>query len=151
MGVRISGVKEAVLELKAVAREVLEEVANGLAEIGESVVDGIVSGDLSDWEDQTGNLRSSVGYMVAIDGQIWAEGGFRVFAAADDGPERGKTFAREAIQMYPQGVALVIVAGMEYASYVESMDNKTVLAQGEIETRLLIDEMVRKLNQQYSK
>ena len=151
MGIKVSGIDEIIKQLKEETQKVIEEVATELSKIGEEVVKGIVNGETSSWNDQTGNLRSSVGYIVTKDGEVKDEGGFQSYAGATDGSSRGKEFARSLIYLYPKGLALIIVAGMEYAAYVEAMENKTVLAQGELEAKRLIDEMMRKLNQQYSK
>lgn len=151
MGIKVSGIDEVIQQFKEDVRKVMEEIAFYLSGIGEEVVKGIINGETSSWNDQTGNLRSSIGYIVSIDGEIRSEGGFHRFGNATDGQYKGRQYAQSLISQFPNGVALIIVAGMEYAAYVEAMDNKTVLAQGELETKRLINEMVRKLNQQYSK
>lgn len=150
MGVVVSGMDEVISAIRLSYDEIVGEVVSGFAEIGERVVGGVVSGELSSWNDQTGNLRSSVGYIVVRDGDVKAEGGFQSYGEADEGPSRGRAYARSLIPLYPAGVALIIVAGMEYAAYVEAMDNKTVLAQGELETARLVNELVERLNRRYS-
>lgn len=151
MGIRVSGIDEIIRQLKEDVKEVMEEIAGYMSGIGEEVVKGIINGETSSWNDQTGNLRSSIGYIVTIDGEIRGEGGFQSVGNATDGSFRGRQYAQSLIPQFPQGVALIIVAGMDYAAYVEAMDNKTVLAQGELEAKRLIDQMVHKLNQRYSK
>ena len=150
MGVTVSGIEDVVSTIREGVEEIISEVIDGLAVIGERVVSGVVSGELSSWNDQTGNLRSSVGYIVIRDGDIKAEGGFQSYGETGEGSERGRAFARGLIPQYPSGAALIIVAGMEYAAYVEAMDNKTVLAQGELETARLINELVERLNRRNS-
>ena len=150
MGVEVNGVNEVISAIREGVEEVVSEVIEGFVSIGERVVGGVVSGELSSWNDQTGNLRSSVGYIVIRDGDVKAEGGFQSYGEADEGPSRGRAYARSLISRYPTGVALIIVAGMEYAAYVEAMDNKTVLAQGELETARLVNELVERLNRRYS-
>ena len=150
MGIKISGIKETVQYLKEETEKVMELIVEGFAEIGERVVQGIIDGELSNWNDQTGNLRSSIGYIVTVDGQIRKEGGFEQFADTGIGSSAGRAYAYSMSSSYPKGIALIIVAGMEYAAYVEAMENKTVLAQGSLEAEKLIDELTRKLNQQYS-
>lgn len=129
----------------------MELVADEFASIGERVVQGIIDGDLSNWNDQSGNLRSSIGYIVTINGNIWKEGGFQQHAGTGEGSTVGRAYALSLIPLHSKGVALILVAGMDYAAYVEAMENKTVLAQGGLEAEKLIDEMTRKLNQRYSK
>ena len=152
MGIKISGIKETVLYLREETNKItVEEVAEGLVGIGERVVQGIIDGELSNWNDQTRNLRSSIGYIVTVDGQVRNEGGFQQHAGTGEGASEGEAYARSLVPLYPKGVALIIVAGMEYASYVEAMENKTVLAEGSLEAERLIAELTRKLNQRYSK
>jgi len=120
--------------------------------IGQTVVNEIRTSHISNWEDQTGNLRSSIGYMILLDGvpqhasQFPRVDGPKREKTNVDGSAEGKNYMDSLIPLFPKGIALVIVAGMEYASYVEKMQNKTVLAQGEIEAETLIANMVAQLN-----
>ena len=147
---KVTGIDEVMTQIREEVQKVMDDVVEGFTTIGEQVVKGIVNGDTSRWNDQTGNLRSSIGYIVTSDGEIKSEGGFRRYGEAQEGPIKGRAYARSLIASYPQGIALIIVAGMEYAAYVEAMENKTVLAQGELEAARLIEELVRKLNERYS-
>jgi len=123
--------------------------------VGQTVVNEIRTSHISNWDDQTGNLRSSIGYTVILDGVPQVTSAFeRVDGpkrdeAREDGTAEGKNFLDSLVPLYPHGIALVIVAGMEYASYVEKMENKTVLAQGEIEAEKLIASMIEQLNAKY--
>lgn len=140
--------------LEQETRKHIHRVIATLQYVGEQVVNGIRDGSMSNWNDQTGNLRSSIGYIVAIDGVPEHESSFdqvggpnRPEKSADaNGGERGLAYARQLASLHPKGISLIVVAGMEYASYVEAMDNKAVLAQGEIEARKLIREMIAELN-----
>ena len=132
----------------------VQRLIKSLQYVGEQVVNGIRDGSMSNWNDRTGNLRSSIGYIVSVDGVPQNISGFEQV----DGPQReegfnanqSRNYAQTLASLYPRGIALIVVAGMEYASYVEAMENKTVLAQGEIEARTLIEEMIRELNSRYS-
>lgn len=135
------------------------QVIASLQRVGEQVVNEIRTEHISEWIDRTGNLRSSIGYIISVDGEPFNMSGF----AQIDGPDRGterdpgynkedpKEYARSLCKLYPKGIALIVVAGMEYASYVEAMENKTVLAQGEIEARKLVNEMIDHLNKKWQK
>lgn len=74
------------------------------------------------YEDRTGNLRSSIGYVIIQDGEII----FENFAESDKGTEKVKGLAKggqlaEAIALsYPKGLVLIGVAGMQYAAAVEA-------------------------------
>jgi len=66
--------------------------------------------------DRTGNLRSSIGYIVALDGVVEIED----FQGTTEGVARAKELAHEVLAENPVGVVLIGLAGMHYASYVES-------------------------------
>lgn len=145
-------------------REVKRNVARVitlLQYVGEKVVNDIRTSHISEWNDQTGNLRSSIGYIISVDGKPVGQSGFEKvigpkakeegYVEEVDGSEEGRTYAQSLVSLYPTGIALIVVAGMEYASYVERMENKVVLAQGELEARKLITQMVQKLNSKLAK
>ena len=67
--------------------------------------------------DQTGDLRSSIGYVVARDGNILI-GKFDGKTA--EGKAQGQKIADEVLRKNPRGFILIVVAGMEYAAAVES-------------------------------
>lgn len=136
----------------------LHRVIASLQYVGETVVNEIRDSHISAWNDQTGNLRSSIGYIVSVDGEPVGASDFKkvVGPKADeekdiDGSPEGLAYAERLCKLYPKGIALIVVAGMEYASYVEAMENKVVLAQGEIEARVLVNEMIQELNNRYAK
>lgn len=74
------------------------------------------------YKDQTGNLRSSIGYVIAKDGKVVAEN----FTESDKGTDKttgkykGRRLAEEVSLSYVGGYILVGVAGMEYAAAVEA-------------------------------
>ena len=134
------------------AQKHLKRTITLLQYVGETVVNEIRTSHISDWNDQTGNLRSSIGYIITMDGKPIGMSAFEKVvgpkpdADEEDGSQAGKDYARQLAALYPNGIALIVVAGMEYASYVERRDNKVVLAQGEIEARRLVEQMIRELN-----
>lgn len=82
---------------------------------------------------QTGALLSSTGYSVFVDGvavhtQFDAASGAQSEAAAK-GVKAGQTIA-DQIGKETKGVALVVVAGMNYAAYVEAK-GRNVLTSAE--------------------
>lgn len=72
------------------------------------------------YTDQSGNLRSSIGYGVFKDGQPVSTGGFEPVKASTDGPDAGRNLLLKIGGEYPQGYALVVVAGKRYGVYVEA-------------------------------
>jgi hypothetical protein len=134
------------------AQRHLQRTITLLQYVGETVVNDIRTSHISNWTDQTGNLRSSIGYIITVDGRPIGMSDFPkvigpiTSGSEADGTQMGKDYARQLASLYPEGIALIVVAGMEYASYVEKRDNKTVLAQGEVEARRLVEQMIRELN-----
>lgn len=79
---------------------------------------------LDTYQDQTNQLRSSIGYQIYNQGVLVTEY-FQASGKGDgsgsaQGVARGKTVAAEAARQYPDDVVGVIVAGAHYALYVES-------------------------------
>ena len=107
-------------------------------------------GDKS-WYDQSGNLRSSVGYVIAHNGSIIQYSDFNHVKQGSQGVKVGKDLAEELAKRYSNDYALVIVAGMNYAEYVEAMDNKDVLASTELWAINQVPKMLEKLKIQIAK
>lgn len=76
------------------------------------------------YQDQTNILRSSIGYVVYERGEkvteYFATAGSGLKGSGTEGIERGKQAANEAAREYPNDIVGVIVAGADYALYVES-------------------------------
>lgn len=73
------------------------------------------------FKDQTGNLRSSIGYTVSVDGRLMKQSDFAVVKDGKEGREEGIKYAKEvSISLFDaNGIVLTFVAGMDYASYVK--------------------------------
>lgn len=110
------------------------------------------------WIDHTGNLRSSIGYVIVHNGVVVKSGGFTnrglsgegisSRSIGKDGKIEGRDFANNLAQRYTQGYALIVVAGMEYAAYVEAKENKTVLASAELLAEKEVPILLEKLRRQ---
>ncbi|MCK4297070.1 MAG: hypothetical protein KAX28_10500 [Candidatus Marinimicrobia bacterium] len=85
-----------------------------LAMVGEKFVND--ARNTKTYQDQTGNLRSSIGYIIARDGVIIQEN----VEGKAEGRSHAKEVAREVLRENPKGFILIVVAGMEYAAAVES-------------------------------
>ena len=72
------------------------------------------------YQDQTGNLRSSIGYVIAKNGRI-IKRNFEQRGDANEGVTLGLNLADKAVAEYPNGIVLIVTAGMNYGLYVESM------------------------------
>ena len=85
-----------------------------LAMVGENFVNDART--IRTYKDQTGNLRSSIGYIIARDGNIIQEN----IEGKAEGRARAKEIANEILRENNKGFVLIVVAGMEYAAAVES-------------------------------
>ncbi len=102
--------------------------------------------------DQTGNLTSSMGYLIVANGRILDVKGFnqslvgsRGTAYNNEGSGRGESLAKEAAAKYSSGYALIVVAGMEYAAYVESR-GYNVLSSAELLAERELPKMIKALH-----
>lgn len=70
----------------------------------------------------TWNLRSSIGYLLLNDGKV-IESYFPTLQTGAEGSVTGDAFAREISNEgneFDTGVGLILVAGMDYAKFVQS-------------------------------
>jgi hypothetical protein len=104
-----------------------EQIIPALLEQIESVCIDVVNEakQLNTYTDRTGNLRSSIGYVIYNNGQKISES-FTANAGKEGGDggttgvKSGTQIANEAAKSWGTGIVAVIVAGMDYALYVES-------------------------------
>lgn len=134
-------VKKPDTDMKALVRShmgrVMEAMVQRLAEIGElAVADARRSGN---YTDRTGNLRSSIGYVVANNGTVVARSSFDSVRGATEGPQTGLSLA-ESVASQSSGLALVLVAGMDYAEYVADK-GFNVIDSGRIIAERLIQQL----------
>lgn len=101
------------------------------------------SGDDS-WYDQTGNLRSSVGYAIYSHGMKQIESAFDSVLGGSEGSQKGRKMVEDLAGKYSNTYALVVVAAMEYAEYVEAIESKDVLASTEIYAKSEIGRYLQK-------
>lgn len=136
--------------LDEAVKVVLEDVMEELAIAGEVAVNA--ARERGSYTDRTGNLRSSTGYILARDGEVHTSssfakiiGGFNPKNVPLDGDEQGRTLAEGlAKELSKDGFALIVVAGMEYASYV-SDKGYDVLDSAELEARRRLEERLPKV------
>ncbi len=120
-----------------------------LAYLGEQCVKRVRDrGGKESWYDQSGNLRSSVGYVIVHNGSIIRYSDFNQVKNGNEGTKKGKDLARELAMRYSNDYALIIVAGMNYAEHVEAMENKDVLASTELWAEAQLPKMLEKLKMQ---
>ena len=132
------------------------EIITAFAKLGEEAIVRIRdrSADKS-WIDQTGNLRSSIGYAVYDHASKMVESTFATVVSGAEGSSEGKKMVQDLTKEYSKVFALVVVAAMNYADFVEAKKNKDVLASTELWARsvadgklkLALDRAISKINQ----
>jgi hypothetical protein len=126
-----------------------------LQKVGESFVSNARTN--GSYKDRTGNLRNSVGYIILKNGESIFENFQQTVTGTIKGKEVpngvtvGEEFAQKAASEFPSGIVLIVVAGMNYAVYVESkgfdvITGSSQLAETDLqnalnETRALISQM----------
>lgn len=75
----------------------------------------------------TWNLRGSIGYVLVKEGSV-IETYFPPISKGSEGLKIGEDFARELALLSDEGddIMLVVVAGMEYASYVQATERDVI-------------------------
>ena len=101
----------------------------------------------ANFKDQTGNLRSSIGYIILKDGQVVSEN-FELSAIGTDkktGKAQGEDFAKSQYKQ-EKGYVLFLVAGMKYAAAVESKGFDVITGSSFI-VQSDVKEMIQKLKE----
>lgn len=131
--------------LNAVPDILYEEIVRAFSYLGEQCVRRVRDRSAEEsWIDQTGNLRSSIGYAVYEKGRVLFESAFNQVKEGFQGTNDGRKVIEELASKYSQTYALVVVAGMNYAEYVEAKNGKDVLASTELWAKSKIDNYLEK-------
>ncbi|MBC5635180.1 HK97 gp10 family phage protein [Parabacteroides hominis] len=103
-----------------------EQIYKLLQRAGEEFVK--IARKKGNYKDHTGNLRSSIGYVIVKDGDILTENYEQSTIGTDKqtGIREAKRLVSELTSVYSDGWVLVGVAAMPYAVYVEAIDCKDV-------------------------
>lgn len=104
------------LFIKEQVERTIKALIRNLQYIGERCLNKARETD--SYKDRTGNLRSSLGYVIVRDGKIVGKSRFEIVKNGDLGKKSGLQYAKEVARQFPEGIALIVVAGMNYASYV---------------------------------
>lgn len=143
------GIEDAILEQLAYAGEQALNVARSV------VTKNGYKGSGIPYQVQTRNLVSSTGYCIVKDGRIIKISDFKAERGTDnetgesyDGTEgsmTGKKYAQSLAAKFPTGYALILVAGMYYASYVQELHHRDVLNSAELIATELVNKLQAKL------
>lgn len=100
------------------------------------------------YEDQTNNLRSSIGFVLYDRGEFVTENfgmaGKGIEGDGSKGIVEGKRIAEEAAKTHPESLIGVIVAGMEYALYVEAKEYD-VLTGSCLQAKTILEKYIKAL------
>lgn len=129
--------------LTEAAKSRLDNIVRILRVIGEQAVNyAKINGN---YQDRTANLRNSIGYVIVLDGVIIDELFEKTIQPKEVSKENPIKTGRDlAYQLAEgkQGLYLIVVAGMSYASYVASK-GFDVLISSEREARKLVNELIK--------
>lgn len=121
----------------------LRVIADVLCYVGEQCI--IEARNNGDYTDQTGNLRSSIGYAVLMNGQVVQSGHVDKIKNGDEGVSEGLKFLQQRIKKASKkGVRLIVTAGMNYAECVEAR-GKIVLASAKQIAPILVKQLLTQL------
>lgn len=156
MGVVLTNIDE----FKRAIREEVERVdkltQRALFRLGETtVIEAKHRPQQESWFDHTGNLRSSIGYVVTkggipleANGAVTNSESFKQRLEGAEGSIKGREFATQIAHSLGGDYGLTVVAGMEYAQKVEDIEGKDVLASAEIKARQLFPVYMENLQRQ---
>lgn len=120
-----------------------ELIMRELAYIGEEAV--TLARTQHQYKDQTGCLTSSIGYVIVRDGQVALKSGFeQVKPTGEPGSVAGRAYVEELAAKYPSGYTLIVVAGMNYAAYVEARGLGGMTA-AEMDARRKAEDVIQRL------
>lgn len=105
-------------DLRAVMIRTLQKEA---MEVVDNIRNYVEAGGYRKYKDQSGNLTSSIGYVLIDNGTVIGEYGFeQIKPTAIEGPPAGRNYATQLAASYTSGLGVIVVAGMNYAAYVEA-------------------------------
>ena len=136
--------------IEAFKGRILKSLIDRLSYIGEECVR--VARQRGSYNDITGNLRSSIGYTILLNGNEIIQGEFEDYRKDQNSPTNGMDETKKIFDKlrsdYPSGLVLIVCAGMKYATYVENIHHRDVLTSAELVAESLAGKL---LEGKYSK
>lgn len=133
--------------LQAKMNDVVQQLIKQLSYIGEECVK--IARQNGNYGDRTGNLRSSIGYVILYDGKPIVYGASKQYHGKNGNGEAGAPAAEALLtklqSKFPWGLVLIVCAGMNYAAYVEAIHHKDVLTSAELKMESLAKKLLDKL------
>jgi deoxycytidylate deaminase len=132
---------------KAIRERVDKASFDILSRAGEMAV--IYARQHGTYQDRTTNLRNSVGYVIMKDGLI-ISGKFQSGKSSSKAASYAQTVAAETAQTHKKGYVLIVVAGMEYAAYVEAKGYDVLSGAGNV-LKAYISQIVKQIKDELNK
>lgn len=133
--------------LNAKMKDIADLLIKQLSYIGEECIR--IARESGSYNDITGNLRSSIGYVILYDGKPVVSGALKQYSGkkgeGEDGPPAAEALLTSLQAKYPWGIVLIVCAGMKYAAYVEAVHHKDVLTSAEIKSEALAKQLLKGL------
>lgn len=127
--------------------DIIKRVVERLAMVGEKAV--TVARKQGTYQNVTGNLRSSIGYVILQNGKPVVSGDAEQIGGTDGdgskGVKEGQALLTKLQGEFKRGIVLIVCAGMNYAYYVENLYHLNVLASAELEANRLADQLLKGL------
>ena len=118
-------------------------IANVFCYVGELCITEARNGGT--YTDQTGNLRSSIGYAVLMNGQVIQSDCVDKVKLGYEGVSAGLKYLQSRIKKAQKtGIILVVTAGMNYAEYVEAK-GYVVLKSAELKSTEIVKRLLTSL------
>ena len=130
------------LELDKATIHAEASIINTFMYVGESCI--TEARDNGSYIDQTGNLRSSIGYAVVKDGKIVSLKTVDKVKDGTEGAQKAEAYLSRLAKKQTNGICLIVVAGMNYAVYVESR-GKNVLSSAEFLAERMVPQLLMQL------
>lgn len=157
MGIKLATSQSALNSFFETALAIIkQEILTAFAKLGEECNARIRDRSAEEsWIDHTGNLRSSIGYGIFDYGRKQLESAFDSIGVGSNGSQEGRQMIANLAKEYSHVYALVVVAAMNYADFVEAKENKDVLASTELwacsvvdgKLKLAVERAVSRINQ----
>lgn len=129
--------------------DIVKHLITQLSYIGEECIR--IARENGSYNDQTGNLRSSIGYVVLLDGNPVINGRHKQYKGkkgnGEAGPPAADALLKKLQAKFPWGVVLIVCAGMKYAAYVEAIHHKDVLTSAELRADALAKKLLKGLTE----
>ncbi len=124
--------------LEEAEEEILQAVEDAIVEAVKEAIDEARANGA--YQDQTGNLRSSIGGAVGRNGEVRWVSDFNMVLGGAEGAVKGRALAESVIASHPEAdFCATLVAGEDYAIYVQALHGLDVLASGEALLRELLE------------